>query len=133
MKAVIDIGAISQAYPKPRHSRITGTGAVGATSVIKFPNSQAKSNAMISSSSQAFLFIPLKGTLATLVKDGHGFIGGSNLDLHKIGLPVLTFRTRGAGAIDILPSGFATQDVHVVGSAATCVTGGYIRANGNPL
>jgi hypothetical protein len=84
-------------------------------------------------SPSTFLFIPLKGTLATLVKNGHGFVGGSDLDLHKIGLTVLTFRTGGAGAIDILPGRFAAQDVHVIGSAAAGVARGYIRTNGNPL
>jgi hypothetical protein len=50
-------------------------------------------------------------TLYTFVEDTHGFIRGSNLHLHKVGLVVITGGTDGHGPIDVFPGRRAPENV----------------------
>lgn len=72
---------------------------------------------------QTSLFvIPLVTTVHTFVKDTHGFIRRSQLDLQKVGRPVTTLGARGLSSIHMFPGGFAAQNV--VYLFALCVANG---------
>ena len=59
-----------------------------------------------------FLFvIPLPPTLDTFVKDTHGFIGGPDLDLGKVGLRMVTGGTDGRRPIDMFPGGGSAENI----------------------
>lgn len=53
----------------------------------------------------ALFIIPLMLTFDTFIKNTHGFIGTSNLNLHKKGFVIIARRTYGHGSIHIFPCG----------------------------
>jgi hypothetical protein len=54
-------------------------------------------------SSKILFVVPLMATFDTFVKYRHRFIGGSDLNLHKVRLVVITGGTDGHGTINIFP------------------------------
>ena len=61
------------------------------------------------------LFIPLKGAYGAFVKDRHGFIGGTNLDLTKVGRDQsATFGTIHGRPIDIFPGRRSPEYIQVL-------------------
>jgi hypothetical protein len=57
------------------------------------------------------LVIPLMAAPDTFVKDRHGLVCRSNLNLHKVGLVVVAHGTAGLGPIHVFPCGRPTQNV----------------------
>jgi hypothetical protein len=55
--------------------------------------------------------IPLMTTLDTFVKHTHGFIGTSNLHLHKVCIIMIARGTYGPRSIDVFPRSGSAQDI----------------------